>query len=266
MTEPSIDLSLLDHYSDSLNIFNAKNIVGLWLQGSQNYGMATEASDVDTKLLVTPTLYDLATNKKPVSTTYIRINDEHIDFKDVREYIQLFRKQNMNFLEILFTDYYIINGHYEEQWNRLIKYREEIARMNPVRNVKSMYGVAAQKYHALEHPYESKKEILKNYGYDPKQLHHLLRIEDFMKRYIEGEPYEKCLKPIEREWLINIKKGYYNLDEARVLANRSMRNIDSMKEYCNHIMVDEEDTEMVELLRDVQYEIMKISLMMEVNK
>jgi len=54
MTDPSIDLSLLDHYSDSLNTFNAKNIVGLWLQGSQNYGMATEASDVDTKLLVTP--------------------------------------------------------------------------------------------------------------------------------------------------------------------------------------------------------------------
>lgn len=266
MTEPNIDLSLLDHYSDSLNIFNTKNIVGLWLQGSQNYGMATETSDVDTKLLVTPTLYDLATNKKPVSTTYIRKNNEHIDFKDVREYIQLFRKQNINFLEILFTDYYIVNGYYEEQWNRLIKYREEISRMNPVRNVKSMYGVAAQKYHALEHPYESKKEILKNYGYDPKQLHHLLRIEDFMKRYIEGEPYEKCLKPIEREWLIDVKKGYYNLDEARVLADKTMKHIEQMKNDFEFGLREKEDEIIKKLLEDVQYNIVKISIQNEVEQ
>lgn len=265
MNEVSINLNMLEHYSDSLETFDAKNIVGLWLQGSQNYGLATETSDIDTKLLVTPTLYDLATNKKPVSTTYIRKNNEHIDFKDIREYIQLFRKQNMNFLEILFTDYYIINEHYEEQWNRLVRYREEIARMNPLRNIKSMYGLASQKFHALEHPYESKKEILERYGYDPKQLHHILRVEDFMEQYINDVPYKDCLKPLEVEWLLKIKKGYYNLEEARHLAQKSMRHIEQMKNDFEFGAKEKEDEVIKELLENVQYEMLKISLLLEVK-
>lgn len=266
MSEYYVAENLQDHYFDALKHFDDKNIVGLWLQGSQNYGLATENSDVDTKLLVTPTLHDLASNKKPVSTTFIRENNEHIDFKDVREYIQLFRKQNLNFVEILFTEYYILNTPYAFQWEKLIANRERIARMNPLRCIHSMAGIAAQKYHAMEKPFESKKEILAVYGYDPKQLHHLVRITDFMARYIQGELYEKCMTPNDIEWHLRIKKGYYNLEEARDLANRSMRNIDGMKEYCNRIMVDKEDAEMVELLQNVQYEIMKTSLMMEVNK
>ena len=91
-----------EHYDESLKHFSEERIVGCFLQGSQNNGLDYEGSDVDTKLIIVPSFEDICLNKKPVSTTLIRANDEHIDFKDIRLYIKTFRQQNPNFLEILF--------------------------------------------------------------------------------------------------------------------------------------------------------------------
>ena len=165
-----------EHYKEALEHFSEDRIVGIFYQGSGNYGLDYEGSDVDTKLIVTPTFEDIAMNKKAVSTTHIRENEEHIDFKDIRLYMETFRKQNLNFLEILFTPYEIINPAYAAEWFRLYQAREQIARMNPWRAVKSMKGIALEKYHAMEHEYPSKMDVLAKYGYDPKQLHHAYRL------------------------------------------------------------------------------------------
>ena len=82
--------------------------------------MDYEGSDVDTKLIVVPSFADICLNRKPISTTHVRENNEHIDWKDVRLYMETFRKQNLNFLEILFTPYYIIKPMYKEEWMRLV--------------------------------------------------------------------------------------------------------------------------------------------------
>jgi hypothetical protein len=79
---------LYEHWEDALKLYPLDRIVCLVLQGSQNYGLADEESDVDSKLLLAPTLDEIIFNKKPVSTTHIRANDEHIDAKDVRLYWQ----------------------------------------------------------------------------------------------------------------------------------------------------------------------------------
>ena len=195
---------LQDHYNEACYYFPEEQIVGIFLQGSQNYGLSIETSDVDTKLIVVPTFKDIAMNRKPMSTTHVRQNTEHIDFKDIRLYMDTFKKQNLNFLEILFTNYKIVVPQYAEEWNRLIAAREKIARMNPCRAVKSMKGIAMEKFHALKHEYPSKVDVLAQYGYDPKQLHHLVRVEDYLDRYIRGESYEDCLRPTDPEYLIAI--------------------------------------------------------------
>ena len=116
------------HLTDALEHFPENRIVALALQGSQNYGLDTPDSDIDTKLIVTPSFKELAMNEKPVSRTFVRNNEEHI-----RLYIETFRKGNMNFLEILFTDFYYINPLYKDAWDVLVSNREAIARMNPYR-------------------------------------------------------------------------------------------------------------------------------------
>ena len=82
-----------------------------------------------------------------------------------------------------------------------------------------------EKYHAMEHEYPSKVDVLAKFGYDPKQLHHLLRVEEYLGRYIDGEPYEDCLHPHRLEYLIDVKRGYYDLEMARIIANTAMDNI-----------------------------------------
>ena len=258
---------LFEHYDEALEYFDKKQIVGIFLQGSQNYGLDLPTSDVDTKLIVVPNFRDIALNNKPVSTTHIRANEEHIDFKDVRLYMETFRKQNLNFLEILFTPYYILNPSYQDQWERLIEKREQIARMNEFRAVKSMKGVALEKYHAMEHPYPSKLDILEKWGYDPKQLHHLVRIDNYLARYIDGESYESCLTPKgkTKDFLLYIKYGEYNLDQARALADLAVAHVNKIAdEFCSK-SEDKEDAEIRELLLDVSYNIMKIAVSNELS-
>ena len=255
-----------EHYSESLEHFSEDRIVALCLQGSQNYGLDYEYSDVDTKLIVVPTFEDIAMNKKPVSTTHIRENEEHIDFKDLRLYLQTFRKQNLNFLEILFTPYAIINPIYADEWNRLVENREAIANFNRFRGVQSMKGIALEKYHAMEHPYPSKLDILAKYGYDPKQLHHLLRVEDYLERYIAGESYESCLRPTDPEYLMCVKRGYYNLDKAREVAKTAKEHVEEMAEAFYAVNENVEDPVVNELLDDVQLNIMKIAIERELRK
>lgn len=258
---------VLEHYEEAETLFPEDRICGVWLQGSQNYGLDLPTSDVDTKCIVVPTFQDIALNKKPVSTTYVRANDEHIDLKDIRPYVETFRKQNLNFMEILFTDYFIVNPLYAEQWFRLVESREQIARMNPYRAVKSMKGVALEKYHAMEHPYPSKLDLIEKYGFDGKQVHHLFRVDDYLTRYIAGESYESCLKPSKHlvEHMLEYKRHEIPLDVAREEAKTVLAHVEQVADEFCASSSDKEDQQMRELLQDVSYNIMKIATLMELT-
>ena len=170
---------LQSHKEEAEQLENGKyRPIYIALQGSQNYSLDTENSDVDTKVITLPSLSQIIKNGKPTSFTHVRANDEHIDMKDVRLMFDCFKKQNINFIEILFTDYYfIMNDKYKSLLEELRNHAEEIAVLNPYRAIKCMKGMALEKYNALCHPYPAKIDIINKYGYDGKQLHHLLRIK-----------------------------------------------------------------------------------------
>lgn len=257
---------LQEHYDEALEYFPENRIVGIFLQGSQNYGLDYEGSDIDTKLIVVPSLEEIVLNKRPMSTTHVRANDEHIDFKDVRLYMETFKKQNLNFLEILFTPFKIVNPIYADEWNRLIEAREEIARMNEVRAVKSMKGVALEKFHAMEHRYPSKIDIIDRYGYDGKQVSHLIRVDDYLERYINGESYESCLRPSESKMdeIMKFKLlKYFSLAEAQVRALQVKAHVEKIAdEFCEG-KEEYEKPEMRALLESVQTNIMKAAIRRE---
>lgn len=254
---------VLDHHHEAQQSVpeGSRHVLGTFYQGSGNYGLDYEDSDVDTKCLIIPTLKEIALAKQPISTTHIRENNEHIDLKDVRLYLQTFRKQNLNFLEILFTKYYWLNiwdHFYTEQWKRLVDNREAIAHMDPARCMKSMKGILSEKYFAMEHHYPSRMSWIEKYGYDPKQLHHLLRVEEFISRYTTGESFEDCLISKDTDYLINVKKGWFDLDTARDVANTTYANgceiaekfIEQNKNACVPIWIEE-------LLDDVGYQVIE---------
>lgn len=200
------------------------DVVYLGLQGSQNYELdiydEEYKSDIDTKAVIIPNFEDFVYNKTPISKTIVLPNNEHIDVKDIRIMLDTFKKQNVNFIEILFTKYKIINEEYKDLFRILLDNRELIANLNRNQALRCMAGMSMEKMKALQHPYPTIIDKINKYGYDPKQLHHILRMNDFIKKYATGSRYEDCLIPDNKDYLIEIKKGILSEDEAVELAQK----------------------------------------------
>ena len=107
---------------------------------------------------------------------------------------------------------------------------------------------------------------INKYLYNPKQLHHLLRVEEYIERYINGESYEKCLQSKMPDFLKQVKLGAsFDLDAARVVDKKSIEHIDEM---CDEFLKGEWsiDETINTLLDDVQYEIMRIAIKKEIGE
>lgn len=146
----------------------------------------------------------------------------------------------------------------------MVEHREEITHYNLVQAIKSMKGIAMEKYHAMEHHYPSRMEWINKFSYDPKQLHYLLRVEEYIHRYISGESYVQCLIPRNQSYLKDVKCGCHSLDEARLIAKKSIDNIAEMCEQFLKECSSESNSEVDKLLDDVQYNIMMTAIKTEI--
>ena len=216
-----------EHYAEAISL--GYNVVGVMLQGSQNYELQYEESDVDTKAILLPSFEDFCLNRPPISTTHICKNNEHIDLKDIRLMFDCFRKQNINFIEILFTKYKVINPKYKDIIAPLFENRELIAHYNNYAAVNCMAGLSMEKFKALEHPYPATIDKIEKFGYCSKQLHHIIRINEFLKRFISNVPYEQCLVSAQKEYLINVKRNIHTLEEARYIAKTLNEETNNLK-------------------------------------
>lgn len=276
MTDMELKARLYEHWEDALKLYPKERIVALVLQGSQNYGLDDAESDVDTKLLLVPTLDEIIFNKQPVSTTHVRDNNEHIDAKDIRLYWQCFRKGNPNFVEVLFTDYYIVNSMYFDLWEEMRSNRELVARVNPLVAAKAMMGMVQEKFHAMEHRYPSRAEIVDKFGYDPKQLQHLIRMSWFLETYVYDECCYKDILTLGysvngqenfRKWLLNVKRGReYGLEEAREVAKAWLARAEKALTIAKEIYNDKEDSTVSAFMDEVLGEMIKKAIKKELEK
>ena len=256
---------VMEHLDEAKRFFSEDSIVGIFLQGSQNYDLDYEGSDIDTKLIVCPTFKEIAFNKKPISTTHVMENNEHIDFKDIRLYINEFRKQNINFLEILFTPYCWINPKYFPYWDSLVSYRESIGRYNQYRAINAMRGMAYEKFAQMEKSMPHNAAEVEKYGYEPIQLSHIMRLNDFTERYITNISVKSCLIPSNRDEIMNAKLGNYSLEDARNLAREHLRHIDELcTSYCD--THEPSTNHLVDIILDsAQEDIIKVAMKTELE-
>ena len=155
------------------------DVFGVFLQGSQNYELDYEGSDIDTKCIILPSVEDVILNKQAVSKTLILEDNSHIDLKDIRLMWNCFKKQNINYLEILFTDFAYVPHEYYHFWLDMIRLNEDIAHIDNYSAVNCIVGMILEKNAALCHPYPSLKDKIEKHGYDNKQLHHIIRCREF---------------------------------------------------------------------------------------
>lgn len=179
------------------------------LSGSQNYGLDTENSDVDTKSIFIPNFSTLLFTKKLLSETLVLDNNEHVDAKDVREMSVQLLKQGINFVEILFTPYVDINPKYEWFYSDLIQLNEKIAHYDRQKTIMSMAGMINQNsYNALD-----KKEV--NF----KKLATAYRVMEQVNKYIKNYSYRDVLDMRDhRDTFLSIKNGDMTYIDALNLA------------------------------------------------
>lgn len=225
-------------------------VIFVGMYGAQNYSLQSESSDYDFKAIVTPCLDDIVFNKKPVSTT-IEIEDGLCDVKDIRLMMGCWKKQNVNFVELLFTDCKWVSSDYKEILQPLFTHREEIVHYDEKHAINCIRGMMMEKYHALFKPYPAQKEVVEKYGYAAKQLSHIFRLEDLVSKYILHYPYKICLTPNEamRKDLIGIKTYkilYTDMEEVATDAKIAMENVDEMLEDFTLAEVNEEVGKMMD--------------------
>lgn len=255
--EEFINKRIHEHYDF---IKDKYDVAYLGLQGSQNYGLDIYdddyKSDIDTKAIIIPSFEDFVYNRTPVSKTIVLENNEHIDVKDIRVMFDTFKKQNVNFIEILFTKYNIVKYSYNDMIKLLLDGKESIAHLNINQALRCMAGMSMEKLKALQHPYPTIIDKINKYGYDPKQLHHILRMNDFIKKYAAGKSYEECLIPDNKDYLIQIKKGILSEKEAVELAIKTDEETKKIKD--KYITENDEIKEFpIQLLDHVKLEILK---------
>lgn len=213
-----IQEALQEHKQVALDAgFSEKQILGVFLYGSQNYGLATEDSDVDTKVIIIPTLEDLCLKKAGFVKEY-KYNDEKVIVMDLIHYVDNLKKQNINYVETLFTEYCWVNPNHAWIWDAFIKIRGHIVSYDKNKAIQSM---GHQALHTLrQDSSNSKKYAMSRY------LAYFLRTYMEMQNYSNG--YMAALKqpPHVIEELLVLKTGKQDYTGHDVLAlKKELENI-----------------------------------------
>ena len=149
-------------------------------------------------------------------------------------------------------------------YNILKNNRELIAHYNTNQALRCMAGMSMEKKKALTHPYPTLLDKIKKYGYDGKQLHHIIRMNNFIFAYGEGKTFEECLTYLpNKEEMIKAKLNKYTLKEALQLANDFDEDTKALKnKYLKE--KDEINKKALEVLNQVQYKAIKRKIREEV--
>lgn len=218
------------HADEVIRKYGESRFMFCGLYGSQNYGLDTPTSDVDTKAIVLPTIHELMHYKKVSQTFVVRENEEgQCDVKHIQLMFENFMKQNINFLELLYTPYYIVADNFQDLWGQVVGGRDLIAGCNVKKMIHTAVGMSEQKYVAMEKRFESKIPLIDKYGYDPKQLASMLRLEYFCEYYLENSNFEKAIHPegLSRDTILSVKAAPPSLAVARRMANDSRTHFQS---------------------------------------
>ena len=106
---------------------------------------------------------------------------------------------------------------------------------------------------------------IEKYGCDPKQLHHILRLKDFIERYCNGESYRTILIPKNKDMLLDIKSNYhYELEYSKNLAKETCEWIKQYKQEYMENNPLEINTEAKDVMEKVMTNLITFSIKNEV--
>lgn len=175
-------------------------VFSVMLKGSQNYNLDDGESDIDANLVFIPSLKQLRHNTKyELETDYGKCTCHNL-----YSFAEIVAKGNPQWVEVCHTKYKLGNDlemfkHYK---------------INP----SALKGMVMEKVTAFSKLYPSREKYIKEFGYDPKQLHHIIRLVDLIDQEVPIIQYHSE----HREEMLDIKRGRFckNLTEAEELRDK----------------------------------------------
>lgn len=219
--------ALVKFYADE---HHYKFVLMTCLVGSQNYGLETESSDIDTYSFVLPSYMDFISGAPMISTTIEMKDGSHLNIKDIRLALNLLRKPSPNIVECFLSDYKV----YEPEFYSVLKDYDNnvmlyyLTHANYKNMVNAIVGTAYQlhgrnmsdgkKYaHALR-----LQHMLYQYLDPQASVSEYLHMEEHdlqiaRKAKIQYPNHEKCREQYEviRQNLNNFGKEYQVSDEEK---------------------------------------------------
>jgi predicted nucleotidyltransferase len=179
--------TLFYHYYHMCNKYGEDNVFGIFAIGSMNYGSYDPAlSDVDTRVVLIPTVDEILSLKPAPISTSEDIDNEKCSIQDIRAFFKGLLNQNPNSLEVLTTPYLRINPKWQFIWDEYIAPNtEEIAHLDRARFVSSSLGQIMQ--------------FLTNTKLTQKQIYHCQRLATTCQMYIEGYPLQECIQLLDTQ-------------------------------------------------------------------
>lgn len=188
---------------EQLNISDSA-FIGLFLCGSQNYGLDSEASDKDYICIVTD--FNL-------SYQTVHINNSQIKVYSACYFLRLLQAGDLECLECLYTDQAEINPHYY----KVIRYiKESLLNVLDYNNVIASLNKKLKEH--ISYLYIHKANDSPAAQYSRKRLYWAIRVGNQLERIMSGESFATSLKYPEdlHDELLKIKTIENYLDSAQV--------------------------------------------------
>lgn len=248
MTKDEIQKILEEQYDFLIKKYNEKQILGIFVYGLSNYGLAETDNEVQTVACICPSFEDFCCQVEPLKVFYIEDNKGRtIRITDIRLIYSKIVKQESVVLEAAFTDYKIINLRYKKIFNKYVFINREIIfhSNQPLRISQALsYG---------------KKALEKYKNAEIKNVEDLLKasyIRIACRQYINGVSCENC---------VNLKQDYYKNYLLQIKHGESVPDIEeieddfhSLQEEANNLISPTEDQS--NLVKTAIVEITKVSL------
>jgi len=145
------------------------------LVGSQNYGLETESSDIDTYSFVLPPYMDFISGAPMVSTTIEMEDGSHLNIKDIRLALNLLRKPSPNIVECFLSDYKV----YEPEFYNVFKECDN--------NVMLYYLTHANYKNMVDAIVGTVYQLHGRNMTDGKKYAHALRLQHMLYRYLDPQ-------------------------------------------------------------------------------
>lgn len=183
-------------YDKYINIYGSSRMLGVFPIGLANYGLAETLDELQFTIVYVPNFEDICTGIREFPHT------DNIYTIDIRQCYDINNDISRNTLELLATEYSIINPKYKKIFDeQFLANIETICKYNP--------------YKRVSYAYEKAQKAVEN-----GDNFTALRLRIASEKYLFGKDIRKCFKPddtIHQQYLWATKNGFIPIKIEEVM-------------------------------------------------